>query len=259
MLTLAGLSKTYANGVQALANVSLNVDAGEIVALVGGSGCGKTTLLRLISGLEHPDSGKVMIDGEAIDNPHPAIGIAFQEARLLPWLTVADNIGFGLADLPKAERTERVERALLRVGLAGYGPRWPRELSGGQAQRVSIVRALVTRPKALLLDEPFSALDAMTRASLHEHLLALWATHQPTMVIVTHDVEEAVTLADRAIVMQPRPGRVFADIPLDLPRPRDRLSAGFIEAKRAILSALDGSLVETASPTTGARVGGAWW
>ncbi len=108
MLTLAGLSKTYANGVQALANVSLNVDAGEIVALVGGSGCGKTTLLRLISGLEHPDSGKVMIDGEAIDNPHPAIGIAFQEARLLPWLTVADNIGFGLADLPKAERTERV-------------------------------------------------------------------------------------------------------------------------------------------------------
>ena len=259
MLTLSAISKTYANGTQALSNVSLSVEAGEIIALVGGSGCGKTTLLRLISGLEHPTSGKAMIDGESIEAPHPAVGVAFQEARLLPWLSVADNIGFGLADLPKADREERVERALLRVGLAGYGPRWPRELSGGQAQRVSIIRALVTRPKALLLDEPFSALDAMTRASLHEHLLALWETHQPTMVIVTHDVEEAVTLADRAIVMQPRPGRVFADIKLDLPRPRDRLSQGFVEAKRAILSALDGSLVETASSSPGARVGGAWW
>ena len=259
MLTLSAISKTYANGVQALSNVSLSVEAGEIVALVGGSGCGKTTLLRLISGLEHPTSGKVMIDGEAIDNPHPAVGIAFQEARLLPWLPVADNIGFGLADLPRAEREARIDAALLRVGLAGYGNRWPRELSGGQAQRVSIVRALVTRPKALLLDEPFSALDAMTRASLHEHLLALWETHQPTMVIVTHDVEEAVTLADRAIVMQPRPGRVFADIKLDLPRPRDRLSQGFVEAKRAILAALDGSLIETTASSPGARIGGAWW
>ena len=259
MLTLSTISKTYANGTQALQNLSLAVEAGEIVALVGGSGCGKTTLLRLISGLEHPTNGKVLIDGEAIVAPHPAVAVAFQEPRLLPWLTVAENIGFGLADLPKAEREARVDEALLRVGLAGYGPRWPRELSGGQAQRVSIVRALVTRPKALLLDEPFSALDAMTRASLHEHLLALWESHQPTMVIVTHDVDEAVTLADRAIVMQPRPGRIFADIPLALPRPRDKLSAEFIEAKRAILAALDGSLVDTTPTKASPRVGGAWW
>ena len=259
MLTLSAISKIYANGAHALSNVSLSVEEGEIVALVGGSGCGKTTLLRLISGLEHPSAGRVMIDGDAIDAPHPAVGIAFQEARLLPWLNVADNIGFGLSGLPKAERDGLVDAALLRVGLAGYGRRWPRELSGGQAQRVAIVRALVTRPKALLLDEPFSALDAMTRASLHDHLLALWTTHQPTMLIVTHDVEEAVTLADRAIVMQPRPGRVFADIALDLPRPRDRLSQGFVEAKRAILAALDGSLVETAASAPTARVGGAWW
>jgi sulfonate transport system ATP-binding protein len=135
-----------------------------------------------------------------------------------------------------------VDEALLRVGLAGYGQRWPRELSGGQAQRVSIVRALVTQPKALLLDEPFSALDALTRESLQDHLLALWETHRPTLVLVTHDVEEAVALADRAIVLQPKPGRIFADIPIDLPRPRDRLSPEFAEAKRLVLKALDGSI-----------------
>ncbi len=242
MLTMETLCKTYPNGTKALEQISLNVDAGEIVALVGGSGCGKTTLLRMISGLEAPSRGHVAIDGETIHAPHPAIGLVFQEARLLPWLTVAENISFGLDDLPKAEQDARVDEALLRVGLAGYGKRWPRELSGGQAQRVSIVRALVTQPKALLLDEPFSALDALTREKLQDHLLALWETHRPTLVLVTHDVEEAVALADRAIVLQPKPGRIFADIPIDLPRPRDRLSAEFAEAKRLVLTALDGSI-----------------
>ena len=262
MLSLAHLDKVYSNGARALDDVSLDVEAGEIVALVGGSGCGKTTLLRLVSGLEAPTHGTVSVDGEAIAAPHPAVGIVFQEPRLLPWLTVAQNIGFGLEHLPASERRDLVEEALLKVGLAGYGPRWPRELSGGQAQRVSIVRALVTKPKVLLMDEPFSALDALTRATLQDHLLALWEASQPTLLLVTHDVEEAAALADRAVVMQPRPGRIFADIPVPLPRPRDRLSPGFVEAKRAILSALDGSLSQAPDAAGGKgkdMSAGAWW
>ena len=262
MLSLAHLDKVYGNGARALDDVSLDVEAGEIVALVGGSGCGKTTLLRLVSGLEAPTHGTVSVDGEAIAAPHPAVGIVFQEPRLLPWLTVAQNIGFGLEHLPASERRDLVEEALLKVGLAGYGPRWPRELSGGQAQRVSIVRALVTKPKVLLMDEPFSALDALTRATLQDHLLALWEASQPTLLLVTHDVEEAAALADRAVVMQPRPGRIFADIPVPLPRPRDRLSPGFVEAKRAILSALDGSLSQASGSTDGEPTqisAGSWW
>ena len=262
MLSLAHLDKVYSNGAHALDDVSLDVEAGEIVALVGGSGCGKTTLLRLVSGLEAPTHGTVSVDGEAISAPHPAVGIVFQEPRLLPWLTVAQNIGFGLEHLPASERHDLVEEALLKVGLAGYGPRWPRELSGGQAQRVSIVRALVTKPKVLLMDEPFSALDALTRATLQDHLLALWEASQPTLLLVTHDVEEAAALADRAVVMQPRPGRIFADIPVPLPRPRDRLSPGFVEAKRAILSALDGSLSQAPGATGGKPAdmsAGSWW
>ena len=259
MLRLDNLCKTWPNGTRALERVTLNMEAGEIVALVGGSGCGKTTLLRLVSGLEHPTTGTVGVDGEAISAPHPAVGIIFQEPRLLPWLTVAGNIGFGLDHLPKGERDARVDEALLKVGLAGYGPRWPRELSGGQAQRVSIGRALVARPKVLLMDEPFSALDALTRASLQDHLLALWEAQKPTLLLVTHDVEEAAAMADRAVVMQPRPGRVFADIPVPLPRPRDRLGADFAAVKRAILSALDGSLAEPAPETKTAKTAGGWW
>lgn len=259
MLDLAHLQKVYPNGAHALQDVSLSIDAGEIVALVGGSGCGKTTLLRLVSGLERPSSGTVSVDGEAIDAPHPAVGIVFQEARLLPWLSVAQNIGFGLDHLPIGERNDLIEEALLKVGLAGYGTRWPRELSGGQAQRVSIVRALVTKPKVLLMDEPFSALDALTRGSLQDHLLALWEAHRPTLVLVTHDVEEAAVLADRAVVMQPRPGRVFADIRIDLPRPRDRLSSGFVEAKRAIMHALDGSLSQPVIGEKSSVTAGSWW
>ncbi len=262
MLSLANLDKVYPNGAHALDNVSLNVEAGEIVALVGGSGCGKTTLLRLVSGLEAPTQGTVSVDGEVISGPHAAVGFVFQEPRLLPWLSVAENIGFGLEHLPASERRDLVEEALLKVGLAGYGSRWPRELSGGQAQRVSIVRALVTRPKVLLMDEPFSALDALTRATLQDHLLALWEASQPTLLLVTHDVEEAAALADRAVVMQPRPGRVFADIPIPLPRPRDRLSPGFVEAKRAVLAALDGSLSQPVGASTkrdSQAPAGSWW
>lgn len=243
MLDIRGLGKTYptgahATGIPALADLSLAVPKGEIVAIIGGSGCGKSTLLRLVAGLERPSTGEVRVDGEAILAPHPHVGLVFQEPRLLSWLTVAQNVAFGLDDLPKAERTRRVELALARVGLAGYGARWPRHLSGGQAQRIALSRALVTHPRVLLLDEPFSALDAFTRADLQDHLLDLWADTRPTLLVVTHDVEEALYLADRIVIMKPRPGRIAQVMTVQSPRPRDRLSPAFEAEKRALLHAL---------------------
>jgi sulfonate transport system ATP-binding protein len=242
MLVLNRIGKTYPNGVRALDGVSLEVDLGEIVAIVGGSGCGKSTLLRAISGLDRPSQGNVLLDGEPITEPHEKIGIIFQEPRLLPWLSVAENVGFGLDHLPREERRARVARALERVGLSEKAGGWPRELSGGQAQRVAIARALVPRPEVLLLDEPFSALDAFTRVDLQDGLLDLWADLKPTLILVTHDVEEAIVLADRVIVMRPRPGRLFDEIAADLPRPRDRQSAAFDFVKRRVMAALDRSL-----------------
>jgi sulfonate transport system ATP-binding protein len=197
-----------------------------------------------------------------ISVPHQKIGIIFQEPRLLPWLKVADNVGFGLGDCPGAERAKRVAAALVRVGLADKAAAWPRELSGGQAQRVAIARALVPRPEVLLLDEPFSALDAFTRTALQDHLLDLWADAKPTLILVTHDVEEAIVLADRVMVMRPNPGRIFAEIDVDLPRPRDRQSAPFDFAKRRVLAALDRSLDRPSSPAGEVTVGAGaalWW
>jgi sulfonate transport system ATP-binding protein len=262
MLRLDRLSKTYPNGVHALGGVSGEVELGEIVAVIGGSGCGKSTLLRAISGLDPASDGAVVLDGEQIRAPHEKIGIIFQEPRLLPWLKVADNVGFGLSDRPKSERARRVKAALDRVGLSDKAAVWPRELSGGQAQRVAIARALVPRPEVLLLDEPFSALDAFTRADLQDHLLDLWADAKPTLILVTHDVDEAIVLADRVMVMRPRPGRIFDEVDVDLPRPRDRQSAAFDFVKRRVLAALDRSLDRTAMLAEGeqkASAGAAMW
>ena len=241
MLVLNRVGKTYPNGTHALDSVTLDVAPGEIVAVVGGSGCGKSTLLRAVSGLDRPTQGSVALDGIAITAPHEKIGIVFQEPRLLPWLSVADNVGFGLDGRPKPERNDRVGAQLARVGLTDKAGVWPRELSGGQAQRVALARALVTRPQVLLLDEPFSALDAFTRVDLQDHLLDLWADGKPTMVVVTHDVDEAIVLADRVVVMRPHPGRIADEIAVDLPRPRDRQSAAYDFAKRRVLAALDRS------------------
>jgi sulfonate transport system ATP-binding protein len=199
-------------------------------------------LLRAIGGLDRPSQGRVVLDGITVTAPQEKIGIIFQEPRLLPWLTVAQNVGFGLEDRSRAERKTRVGMALRRVGLAEKAGAWPRELSGGQAQRVAIARALAPRPEVLLLDEPFSALDAFTRTDLQDHLLDLWSDLRPTLILVTHDVEEAIVLADRILVMKPRPGRIFEEIIADLPRPRDRQSAAFDHIKRRVLAALDRSL-----------------
>jgi sulfonate transport system ATP-binding protein len=242
MLALDHVSKTYPNGVNALENFSARVQPGEIVAIIGGSGCGKSTLLRAVAGLDRATAGAITLDGETITAPHEKIGIIFQESRLLPWLSVADNVAFGLTDKPAGRRRQRALAALSRVGLAEKADAWPRELSGGQAQRVAIARALVPQPEVLLLDEPFSALDAFTRADLQDHLLDLWADTRPTLVLVTHDVDEAVVLADRILVMKPRPGRLFDEIKVDLTRPRDRTSPLFDSTKHQVLAALDRSL-----------------
>ena len=263
MLVLDRVGKTYPNRVRAVDSVSLDVELGEIVAIVGGSGCGKSTLLRAASGLDHPTQGQVLLDGLRITAPHEKIGIVFQEPRLLPWLSVAGNVGFGLEHSPRAEREARVAAQLARVGLTDKADVWPRELSGGQAQRVALARALVTRPEVLLLDEPFSALDAFTRVDLQDHLLDLWADGKPTLIVVTHDVDEAIVLADRVVVMRPHPGRIEDEIAVDLPRPRDRQSAAFDFAKRRALAALDRSLGKAASvddrETRTAAGQAMWW
>ncbi|RDJ25019.1 ABC transporter ATP-binding protein [Bosea caraganae] len=260
MLSFDSLSKTYADGTHALSAITTKVAPGEILALVGGSGCGKTTLLRLVAGLDQPSAGKIALNGDVILEPRADVGVIFQEPRLFPWLSVAENVAFGLSHLSAFEREGLVTNALVRVGLAGYEKRWPRELSGGQQQRVAIARALITRPKLLLMDEPFSALDATTRASLHGHLLSLWEESRPTVVMVTHDVEEAVTLADRIIVMQPRPGRIFDELDNPLARPRDRLSPTFEAAKREVLRSLDRSLRdEEPQQSKAAETAGMWW
>ena len=245
-LGVRGLGKTYADGTEALRAVDLHADNGEIVAILGGSGCGKTTLLRLIAGLDQSTTGAISLDAQTITATHPAISAVFQEPRLLPWLTVRQNIAFGGRRLPRAERDARGQALLQQVGLQGYGDRWPRELSGGQQQRVAIARSLIGHPGVLLLDEPFSALDPFTRATLHDLLLDLWQALRPTIVMVTHDIEEAVVLADRIVVMRPHPGRVQETLAVDLPRPRDRLSPAFDLTKRNVLRAINRSLAERA-------------
>ena len=263
MLTLDHVGKTYPNGVRALDCITLDVKPAEIVAIVGGSGCGKSTLLRAISGLDTPSQGRILLDGEAVTQPHEKIGMIFQESRLLPWLTVADNVGFGLEHRPKREREGLAAAALVRVGLTDKAKMWPRELSGGQAQRVAIARALVPHPEVLLLDEPFSALDAFTRADLQDHLLDLWADLRPILILVTHDVDEAVVLADRIMVMRPQPGRIYEEIVSELPRPRDRQSAAFDFVKRRVLAALDRSLAKPATvddtQTKSSEGAALWW
>ncbi|RPI33953.1 MAG: ABC transporter ATP-binding protein [Hyphomicrobiaceae bacterium] len=247
MLSFNHVGKTYPNGVHALEGVSLAVAPGEILVIIGGSGCGKSTLLRAASGLDTASQGSVALDGVTITAPHEKIGLIFQEPRLLPWLRVADNVAFGLADRPKSERAKRVAVALDRVGLSDKADVWPRELSGGQAQRVAIARALITRPSVLLLDEPFSALDAFTRAELQDHLLDLWEEGRPILVLVTHDIEEALVLASRVVVMRAQPGRIAGILDVPLPRPRDRLSPAFEEQKRRVLRLFDSTLMHRRS------------
>ncbi|MGR9436287.1 ABC transporter ATP-binding protein [Rhizobium leguminosarum] len=242
MLDIRSLSKIYPNGTHALQDFSLSIGKGELVAVIGGSGCGKSTLLRLLSGLEAPTLGEISLEGRLLTEPDSLVNIVFQEPRLFPWLTVADNIGFGLRHLASSERDEQVSAALEKIGLRGHEKRWIKELSGGQAQRVALARALVTKPAVLLLDEPFSALDAMTRVELQDHLIDLWRVNATTMLLVTHDIEEAAFLADRVVVMRPWPGRILEVADIGLPRQRNRMSDELAEVKRRLSDLLAHSL-----------------
>lgn len=238
MLTTTHLTKVFDGEHVALQDVSLSVAEGEILVVLGGSGCGKSTLLRLLAGLERPTSGRAMLDGAPILAPSPKVALVFQEPRLMPWLTVSDNVAFGLRALPAGERRARVAAALARVGIAHRRDAWPSQLSGGQSQRAAIARALVTEPSVLLFDEPFSAVDALTRAQLQEHVLSLWEADRRTLVVVTHDIEEALIMGDRILVMRPQPGQVHCELTVDLPRPRHIDDPEFVALRRRTLDLL---------------------
>jgi sulfonate transport system ATP-binding protein len=242
MLQLNRVTKRYDNGQLALQDMTLSVREGEILGVVGGSGCGKSTLLRLVSGLVAPSAGAIVLDGTPVTAPRPEIGVVFQEPRLMPWLTVQQNVEFGLSAMKPRERHTCSGAILERVGLTRFAGALPRELSGGMAQRAAIARALVARPSVLLLDEPFSALDALMRSDLQAHLLDIWADTRPTMILVTHDIEEALFLADRVIVMRGFPGSVHSEWEIDLLRPRTRTAAAFQGWKQLLLGELHAAL-----------------
>jgi NitT/TauT family transport system ATP-binding protein len=224
-LLLRNVTRRYRGSsgeVHALDDVSLEVAEGEFLMLVGPSGCGKSTLLNIVAGLDHADEGDVLVDGLPVLGPGRDRALVFQDGALFPWLTVIQNVEFGLreAGIGKAERREKANRYLSMVGLSRFTDHAIHELSGGMKQRVALVRALVLEPKVLLMDEPFSALDAMTREDLYVELQSLWQERSTTVVFVTHNVREAVTLGDRVVIMAPRPGRVLQDFPIGILRPR---------------------------------------
>ena len=238
---ISNVSKSYerrGDRVHALDRVNLSAEFGEFICLLGVSGCGKSTLLQIASGLERPSEGDVRVEQRPIDGTtHPEAAVVFQEHGLFPWMTVRQNVEFNL----KARGADRAERRRIGaefiefVGLAGFERRYPHELSCGMRQRVGIARALTTRPKLLLMDEPFGALDAQTRSIMQAELLRIWQAHRSTIVFVTHGIEEAILLADRIVIMSPRPGRIRHILGVDLPRPRDPTSPAFGALIRVII------------------------
>ena len=239
-LQLRGVRKVFERPqgrLKVLDDIELEVAPGEFVCIVGASGCGKSTLLRLIAGLDTDYSGTISYEGQAITGPDLSRGIIFQEHRLFPWLTVEQNIqlAFSATAVPKQEQKERVQEQIHRVGLVGFETAWPHQISGGMAQRAAIARALINRPKLLLLDEPLGALDALTRLRLQQELQRLWLDVGITMVMVTHDIEEAVFLSDRIVVLEARPGRIRRVVPVDMPHPRERTEASFNAIKHDVL------------------------
>lgn len=237
LLQIRHLDKTFAASgkpVQALRNIELDVREGEFITVIGPSGCGKSTLLRIIAGLETDHQGDVTLAGKAIDGPGIDKGFVFQEPRLFPWLTVERNIAADLS-LREPKVREQVSALIELVRLQGFEKSYPRELSGGMAQRVSIARALLRNPKVLLLDEPFGALDAFTRAHMQDVLLDIWQKNRTTMIFVTHDIDEAVFLANRIVVLKPRPGEIRSILSVDLPYPRKKASVDFQQLRLKVL------------------------
>jgi NitT/TauT family transport system ATP-binding protein/sulfonate transport system ATP-binding protein len=240
-VTINNLSKSYSiNGrnLNVLQGVSNHIRAGESLAIVGASGSGKTTLLRVLAGLEEADRGDVMIDGRPIHGFGTDRAVIFQEPRLLPWLSVLDNVGFPLENrgLKKALARAQAQTYVELVGLADFAEALPSQLSGGMAQRVGIARALAVKPEILLLDEPFGALDAMTKITMQEELARIWREEKVTMILVTHDLEEAVFLADRVLILPKEKGGRVREIDVDLPRPRSRSESRFVKLREELLA-----------------------
>jgi ABC-type nitrate/sulfonate/bicarbonate transport system ATPase subunit len=241
VLAVEGVSKTFQlNGkaLTVLSDFSLAVTKGEFISIVGSSGCGKSTLLRLIAGLDNAYDGSIVWLGDKVSGTSLDRGLVFQEHRLFPWLTVEQNVALALesSGLMQQEVTARVKHQIELVGLSGFAQAFPHQISGGMSQRVAIARALVLKPRLLLLDEPFGALDALTRLKMQQELQRLWETEGTTSILVTHDVEEAVFLGDRVVVMEANPGRIKRVVEVDLPRPRHRASAEFQRIKDDVLS-----------------------
>ncbi len=232
-VSFRGISKRFGD-VQVLDNINLEVNEGEFVCLLGPSGCGKSTLLNIVGGFLRPDAGTVTIDGERVTEPDPRRIFVFQERGVFPWLTVEENIGFGLHKLPETERRERVASFVKMVGLTGFEKVYPQGLSGGMNQRVEVARALAVNPDVLYLDEPFGALDSMTRLTMRAELLRIWAATKKTIIFVTHDIEESVQLADRIVVMSARPGRVSRIFDVDIPHPRDLSDPRYLAVRDSI-------------------------
>jgi len=240
-VTVRDLSKSFTlNGqkLNVLRDLQLDVKGGEALAIVGPSGCGKTTLLRVLAGLEQPDQGEVLIDGHPVQGVGTERSIIFQEPRLLPWLTVLGNVAFGLQvrGTPRETAEARARHYIRLVGLAEFETAYPRQLSGGMAQRVGIARALTVQPEILLLDEPLGALDAMTKLTMQEELARIWREEKVTLILVTHDLEEAIYLADRVLVLPKEKGAVPRLIEIGLPRPRDRSEPSFVDMRRRLMA-----------------------
>ncbi|MGM9936078.1 MAG: ABC transporter ATP-binding protein [Candidatus Ornithomonoglobus sp.] len=222
--------------VEALKDVSLGVKRGEFISLIGSSGCGKTTLLRLIAGLDKPQAGKLLLDGREISGPDPSRGYVFQQGSLFDWLTIEQNIAAGLkARHVYKENKHKVAQYIDMIGLNGFEKAFPHQISGGMAQRVAIARALINDPEILLLDEPMGALDSFTRADIQDKLLELKRANDATMILVTHDIDEAIYLSDRIVVMTPRPGRISEILEVKLPHPRHRGGTEFLALRQSIL------------------------
>ena len=243
-LELENVSKSFAKietdeVTHALTSVTTTMESGEFISLVGPSGCGKSTMLRLVAGLIPPTTGKLTVNGKEIEKPAPDRGMMFQKATLFPWLTVRDNIAFSLKMQGKLKGNEdKVDNMIKVIGLENFREDYPAQLSGGMAQRVALVRSLINEPPILLMDEPLGALDAFTRMNMQDEILKIWQEKKQLAIMVTHDVDEAIYMGTRVLVMDAHPGRVIADIPIDLPFPRDRGSREFVEYRIDILNKL---------------------
>ncbi len=238
-ISIDRVTKTYASRsglANAVLETTVRIEQGEFVCIVGPSGCGKTTLMNMVAGFVTPSGGEVSVDGRQVSEPGPDRGVVFQEVGLFAWLTARRNVEFGLKmmGIPKSERTRRADEALALTNMSAFADRYPSELSGGMKQRVGLARVLATDPHVLLMDEPFGALDAQTRAIMQQELLRVWTGSGKTVIFITHAVDEAVLLADRVLVMTANPGRVKADIRVDLPRPRDENSSEFNALEREL-------------------------